>query len=99
MNNSTITSNKLASASSIRREPSATSKASSIISTTATAGSGRRTSLSDVDKELEDFDIDFDKDDASETENGPSVSKGIFKKSTDENEVKRVLCLRNILTR
>ena len=43
--------------SSMRREISGTSKASSIISTAATAGSGRRTSLSDVEKELQDFDL------------------------------------------
>lgn len=75
--------------SSFSRETSGTSKASSIISTTATAGSGRRASLTDVEKELQDFDIDLNKDDVSDTENGPLVSKGTFKKSTDENEVKR----------
>ena len=83
MNNS-----KQTKLSSFSREISGTSKASSIISTTATAGSGRRASLTDVEKELQDFDIDLNKDDVSDTENGPSVSKGTFKKSTDENEVK-----------
>jgi hypothetical protein len=83
MNNS-----KPTSVSSIRREISGTSKASSIISTAATAGSGRQTSLSELDKELQDFDIDLDKDDVSETENGSAVSKKTFEKSTDENEVK-----------
>lgn len=81
--------NKPLSLSSIRREQSGTSKASSIISTAATAGSGRRTSLSDLEKELEEFDIDLDTDDVSHTENGSSVLKETFKKSpTDGNEVK-----------
>ena len=56
----------------IRREESVTSKASSIISTAATAGTGRRTSLTDLDK-----------DDVSDTDND---SKEVFKKTTDENE-------------
>jgi coatomer subunit beta' len=87
MDNFTIRSNKPTSVSSIRREVSGTSKASSIISTTATTGSDRR-SLSDLDKELQEFDIDLDKNNVSDTENGPLESKGTFKKSTDENEVK-----------
>ncbi len=63
---------------SVSREESVASKASSIISTAATAGTDRQTPLND-----------FDKDDVSDTENDSSVSKGTFKKTTDENEVKR----------
>lgn len=61
--------NKSTSAISVSREESVTSKASSIISTAATAGTGRRTSLNDLDKELQEFDIDLNKDNVSDTEN------------------------------
>jgi hypothetical protein len=88
MNSSTILSNKPAVVSSFTREPSTTSKASSIISTAATAGSGRQASLSDLDKELQEFDIDLDNDDVSNTVNGTSVFKETFRKSANENEVK-----------
>jgi len=81
--NNFFLSNKPTSVSSNSRGPS---KASSIISTAATAGSGRQTSLSDLDKELQEFDIDLDRDDVSDTENRSSIRKGTFKKSTDENE-------------
>ncbi|UJR16031.1 hypothetical protein I4U23_002945 [Adineta vaga] len=85
MNNSNPQSNKSAIASLISREASVTSKASSITSTTATAGTGRRTSLTDLEKELEEFDIDVD-DDVSDTKNGTDISEGISKKSPNENE-------------
>ena len=53
------------------------------IKSTTTA---RKTSLSDLEKELQEFDIDLDKDDVSDAENGQSA--GVFKKTTDEDEVK-----------
>jgi len=62
---------------------STTSKATSDIKSTATA---RKTSMSDLEKELQDFDIDLDKDDVSDAENGQST--GVYKKTTDEDEVK-----------
>jgi hypothetical protein len=89
MKSFTIPSNKSTSVSSINRETFGASKASSIISTAATAGTGRHSSLSDLDKDLQDFDIDPEKNDVSNTENGSKVLKETFKKSTDENEVKR----------
>lgn len=46
----------------------------------------RKTSMSDLEKELEDFDIDLDKDDVSDVDFGQST--GAIKKPTDEDEVK-----------
>jgi hypothetical protein len=43
--------------------------------------------MSDLDKELEDFDIDLDKDDVSDDENRALASKRTFKKSAEEDEV------------
>jgi hypothetical protein len=62
---------------------------SSIKSTTATVGSVRQSSLSDLEKELQEFDIDLDQDDdVSDAKNPSSASaKGARKKSTEENEV------------
>ncbi len=80
--------NKSTSVISVRREESIPSKASSILSTAATAGTGRQASLNDLDKELQEFDIDLNKDDVSDTEHDSSISKGTFQKTTDENEVK-----------
>lgn len=54
--------------------------------TTATANAPRKTSMSDLEKELQEFDIDLDKDDVSDVENGQST--GVSKKTTDEDEVK-----------
>ena len=75
--------------SSLTRESSTNSRASSIKSTTATVGSVRQSSLSDLEKELQEFDIDLDQDDdVSDASNPPSASaKGARKKSTEENEV------------
>ena len=42
--------------------------------------------MSDLEKELEAFDIDVDKDDVSDAEDGQS--SGVYKKTTDEDEVK-----------
>ena len=52
---------------------------------TATASAPRKTSISDLEKELQEFDIDLDKDDVSDVENGQST--GVSKKTTDEDEV------------
>lgn len=52
---------------------------------TATASAPRKTSMSDLEKELQEFDIDLDKDDVSDVENGQST--GVSKKTTDEDEV------------
>lgn len=68
--------------SSLTRESSTNSRASSIKSTTATVGSVRQSSLSDSE-------LDQD-DDVSDASNPPSASasaKGARKKSTEENEV------------
>ena len=54
--------------------------------TTATANAPRKTSMSDLEKELQEFDIDLDKDDVSDVENGQTT--GVSKKTTDEDEVK-----------
>jgi hypothetical protein len=60
--------------------PTATiSKASDMKSTAAT----RKTSMSDLEKELQEFDIE---DDVSDVENGQTT--GVYKKTTDEDEVK-----------
>ncbi|CAF4435967.1 unnamed protein product, partial [Rotaria sp. Silwood2] len=48
------------------------------------AVTGRKTSLSDLEKELQEFDIDLDKDDVSDVEIGQST--GVHKKYTDEDE-------------
>jgi hypothetical protein len=42
--------------------------------------------MSDLEKELQEFDIDLDKDDVSDVENGQTT--GVYKKTTDEDEVK-----------
>ncbi len=58
-------------------------KAASDVKPTASA---RKTSMSDLEKELQEFDIDLDKDDVSDVETEQST--GVFKKTTDEEEVK-----------
>jgi hypothetical protein len=63
--------------------PTTTSKITTDIKPAAAA---RKDSLSDLEKELQEFDIDGDKDDVSDAENGQS--KGDFKKSAIEDEVK-----------
>jgi len=63
--------------------PTTTSKATSDMKSTATV---RKTSLSDLEKELQEFDIDIDKDDVSDAENGQSAKAS--KKFADEDEVK-----------
>jgi hypothetical protein len=63
--------------------PATTSKATSDIKSTATV---RKTSISDLEKELQEFDIDIDKDDVSDAENGQSAKAS--KKFADEDEVK-----------
>jgi hypothetical protein len=63
--------------------PPTTSKATSDMKSTATV---RKTSLSDLEKELQEFDIDIDKDDVSDAENGQSAKAS--KKFADEDEVK-----------
>jgi hypothetical protein len=65
------------------KEPSTLAKTTSDIKPTTTA---RKTSLSDLEKELQEFDIDLDKDDVSDAETGPST--GASKKFADEDEVK-----------
>ena len=80
---STATRTPAASPSFIREA----SEASSIRSTAATIGSARQSSLSDIDKELEEFDIDLDHDNVSVAKTGPSASKRAQKKSSDEDEV------------
>jgi hypothetical protein len=59
------------------------SKTTTDIKSTATA---RKTSMSDLEKELEEFDIGPDNDDVSDAENGQP--KGAYKKSAIEDEVK-----------
>ena len=74
--------------SSLVRESSTTSRASSIKSTTATVGSVRQSSISDLEKELQEFDIDLDQDDdVSDAKSPSSPAKGARKRSTEENEV------------
>ena len=63
------------------------SKAASIRSTSATIGSVRPASVSDLEKELEDLDIDLDTDDVRNAKNGSAETKGVFQKVSDENEV------------
>ena len=63
----------------------ATSTLSSALETSkATTDTDRRTSLSDLEKELQEFDIDPDKDDVSDIEKGQST--GFNKKFADEDE-------------
>lgn len=56
------------------------------IATTSSTTTARKTSISDLEKELQEFDIDLDKDDVSDAEIGQST--GVYKKTTDEDEVK-----------
>lgn len=63
------------------------SKAPSVRSTTATVGSHRPASISDLEKELEDLDIDLDTDDVRNAKNGSDQAKGTFEKFSNENEV------------
>nr|ACD37566.1 beta prime coatomer protein complex subunit [Philodina roseola] len=65
------------------------SKAPSVRSTAATVGSRRPASVSDLEKELEDLDIDLDTDDVRNAKNGSAQIKDLFSKTSDENEVNR----------
>lgn len=69
---------------SLNRE---SSKAASIKSNAATIGSVRQASVSDLEKELEDLDIDLDSNDVSNAKNGSSETQKVFQSTTDENEV------------
>jgi hypothetical protein len=53
--------------------------------TSKTTNAARKTSFSDIEKELQEFDIDLDKDDVSDAENGQTT--GVYKKFGDEDEV------------
>ncbi len=55
------------------------------IATTSSTTTARKTSFSDLEKELQEFDIDPDND-VSDAEIGQST--GVYKKTTDEDEVK-----------
>jgi hypothetical protein len=66
--------------------PPPTTTTSKITTDIKPAAAARKDSLSDLEKELQEFDIDGDKDDVSDAENGQS--KGDFKKSAIEDEVK-----------
>lgn len=86
MNSSTIPTTK----GSTPPPPPPTATTSSTVKQSTTdnkpTASARKTSLSDLEKELQEFDIDLDKDDVSDVENGQST--GVFKKTTVEDEVK-----------
>jgi len=69
------------SASKGSTPPPSTATTSKITTTTTTV---RQTSLSDLEKELQEFDIDLDKDDVSDVE--IEQSTGVSKKTTDEDE-------------
>ena len=43
--------------------------------------------MTDLEKELQDFDIDADNDDVSHPENGSAVSQDTFEKAAEEKEV------------
>jgi hypothetical protein len=81
---SSSTSQKANTAASSIRE---TSKASSIRSTAATMGSLGQTSIIDLERELQEFDIDLDEDDVSDPNHRSSAIKRANKSSTVENEV------------
>ena len=53
--------------------------------TTTTIAKAAPTPMSDLEKELEEFDIDLDKDDVSDVETGQST--GLNKNFGDEDEV------------
>lgn len=55
-------------------------------STTSSTDAARKSSFSDLEKELQEFDIDLDKDDVSDVDYGQST--GANKISAEEDEVK-----------
>ena len=57
------------------------------ITTAKPTSVAQKTPLTDLDKELQEFDIDLDKDDVSDVEF--EASTGAFKKSSEEEEVTR----------
>lgn len=65
--------------------PPATTVPKTTTTNSTTSGAGKSTPLTDLDKELQEFDIDLDKDDVSDVDFG--LSTGASKHTLDEDEV------------
>jgi hypothetical protein len=82
---SPMNSNSLVDSTSQHITPLALSQPVTTTSDLKSMDNARKTSLSDLDKELQEFDIDLDKDDVSDVD--IDTAKRVFKTLSDEDEV------------